>query len=194
MYSLPTSIKLGDKEFGIRERGDFRLILDCFEVLQDAELSEKERFIACLIIFYEDINSLADIDKLPDIEEAIKKMNQFFNCNEPEAFGAKTNFKAIDWKQDSQIICAAVNNVARTEIRALPYLHWWTFMGYYIAVGESVLSTVVSIRSKTAKGKKLEKWEREFKKDNPQYFLIDSRTLAQKEATEEILELWNKGK
>lgn len=194
MYSLPISIKLGDKEFAIRERGDFRLILDCFEVLQDTELSENERFIACLIIFYEDINGLEDLDKLPDIEEAIEKMNNFFNCGEPETLGIKTNYRLIDWKQDSQIVCAAINSVAKTEIRSLPYLHWWTFMGYYISVGESVLASVVSIRQKVAKGTKLEKWERDFKKDNPQYFLLDYRTTEQKESAENVLELWNKGK
>lgn len=66
-------------------------------------------------------------------------------------------------------------------------------MGYFNAVGESALSTVVSIRSKIAKGKKLEKYEQEFRKENPQYFTWDMRTLKQKEEDELLNQLWNKG-
>lgn len=191
MYSLPTTITIRDSVFKIRNEGDFRLILDCFNALNDVELTQQERIISCLLMFYEDINSVQDLAKLPDLEEAILKMYDFFNCGE-KRIGMKVNYKLIDWEQDEQIICSAVNNVARTEIRALPYLHWWTFMGYYLAVNESVLSTIVSIRHKIKTGKKLEKYEKDFKRDNPQYFIWDSRTLEEKELTDSILELWNK--
>jgi hypothetical protein len=65
-------------------------------------------------------------------------------------------------------------------------------MGYFSAIGESPLSTVVGIRSKIAKGKKLEKYEQEFRHDNPQYFVWDSRTLQQREEDALLNELWNK--
>ena len=65
-------------------------------------------------------------------------------------------------------------------------------MGYFNAVGESSLATVVGIRNKIAKGKKLEKYELAFKTDNPQYFNWDMRTLKQKEEDELLNQLWNK--
>ena len=77
--------------------------------------------------------------------------------------------------------------------RALTYLHWWTFMGYFCSIGESTLSTVVSIRDKILKGKKLEKYETEFRRDNPQYFKWDSRTLQEKEDDELLKQLWDFG-
>ena len=49
-------------------------------------------------------------------------------------------------------------------------MHWWTFISYYMGIGEGGLATVVSIRDKIIKGKKLEKYEKEFKQHNPQYF------------------------
>lgn len=196
MYSLPTTIKIRDNEFKIRENGDFRMVLDCFSALQDTELTKEERVISSLIIFYDDVHSVFDIYELfPDDESmtlAIQEMFNFFQCGQ-SGVGAKQNHKLIDWELDSQLICSAVNNVAKIEIRSVPYCHWWTFMGYYISIGESVLSTVVSIRHKTAEGKKLEKYEKDFKRDNPQYFSFDYRTAEQKEADEQIRAMFNGG-
>lgn len=195
MYSLPTTIKIRDSEFNIRNKGDYRVVLDCFNALQDEELSEEERVISSLVIFYDDIHCFDDIVTLfPDedtMKEAITGMYNFFNCGR-STIGATQQYKLIDWTQDELLVCAGVNNVANTEIRALPYLHWWTFMGYYISIGESVLSTVVGIRHKIATGKKLEKYEKDFKKDNPEYFSFDYRTTEQREEDLRIRELFKK--
>lgn len=194
MYELPITVTVNDTIYAIRNNGDYRMVLDCFQVLNDIELSENERILACLIIFYEDFNDIESVLSLDG--EAIKSLLDnaflFFNCGKEHAQG-ETNYKTIDWETDSQLISSAVNKVAGKEIRAETYLHWWTFMGYFNAVGESALSTVVGIRSKIAKGKKLEKYEAEFRRNNPQYFTWDMRTLKQKEDDELLNQLWNKG-
>ena len=82
--------------------------------------------------------------------------------------------------------------MAQTEIRSEPYLHWFTFMGYYISIGESVLATVVSIRDKKHKGKKLEKHEKEFVKNNPQYFIERQTDKEKQEADDLFNSVWNK--
>lgn len=193
MYEIPTQIKVNDKTYAIRNRGDFRMVLDCFNCLADEELTKEERLVGCLIIFYEDLNSIDDVLKI-DVESAVEEMYKFFNCGQLESSTPVQNYKLIDWEQDSQMICSAINKVAGKEIRFEPYLHWWTFMGYYSSVGESMLSTVVSIRYKMARGKKLEKYETEFKRENPQYFVWNSKTVEQKEADALVKELWNSGK
>jgi len=193
MYELPTNIQIGDKTFNIRNKGDYRVILDCMKVFNDMELDDEEKLISCLIIFYEDINSYEDLNKLPDIEKAINEMMKFFNVGQEERPGIKTNYKLVDYEQDEQLICSAVNNVANVEIRSVPYCHWYTFMGYYMAIGECTFSTIVNIRYKVASGQKLEKHERKFKNENPQYFMVDPRTIQEKQLTEEFLrEVWNK--
>ena len=194
MYELPTTVTLNDTVYAIRNQGDYRMVLDCFQVLNDVELSETERILACIIIFYEQFNDIESVLSLGDdtIKSLIDNAFLFFNCGQEHTSG-ETNYKTIDWETDSQLISSAVNKVANKEIRAEQYLHWWTFMGYFNAVGESALSTVVGIRSKIAKGKKLEKYEREFRRDNPQYFNVDLRTLKQKEDDELLNQLWNKG-
>ena len=193
MYELPTTVTVNDNIYTIRNNGDYRMVLDCFQVLNDVELSEKERLFAFLIIFYEDFNTLEDVLLTDDetIKSLVDNAFLFFNCGQEHVAG-ETNYKTIDWEQDSQLISSAVNKVAGKEIRAEQYLHWWTFMGYFSSVGESSLATVVGIRSKIAKGKKLEKYEQEFRRDNPQYFNWDRRTLKQKEDDELINQLWNK--
>ena len=194
MYELPTTVTVNDAIYTIRNKGDYRMVLDCFQVLNDVGLSEEERIIACLLIFYEDFNEIENVLSLDDevIQSLLDNAFLFFNCGQEKAAG-ETKYKTIDWETDAQLISSAVNNVAGKEIRAESYLHWWTFMGYFNAVGESALSTVVSIRSKIAKGKKLEKYEQEFRRENPQYFTWDMRTLKQKEEDELLNQLWNKG-
>ena len=103
------------------------------------------------------------------------------------------NYKLIDWQRDELLIVSAINNVANKEVRAEKYIHWWTFMSYYTAIGNCTLSHIVSIRDKIARHKKLEKHEREFRVENPQYFNWDNRLIDQKEADELVHELWNKG-
>lgn len=145
--------------------------------------------------FYEDINSIDDINILDvdTIRELVEKMYNFFNCGQTSV-GAKQDHKVVDWEKDAQMIASAINTVARTEIRAVEYCHWWTFMGYYLAIGECAFSTVVSIRHKLKTHKKLEQYEKEFKRDNPELFIWDDASVEQKQADDLLRELWNKNK
>lgn len=193
MYELPTTITYENTVYNIRNKGDFRMVLDCFKALDDEELSEQERLYTCLIIFYMEFNSLNDFRHLErsHIEAITHSMFNFFNCGQPEGVGAVASKKVVDWEQDSQIICAAINNVANKEIRFEPYVHWWTFMGYYMSIGECALSTIVNIRTKIVEGKKLEDYERKFRRENPQYFNWNAVTVQRKEADELARKLWN---
>lgn len=190
MYRLPTEIELEGHFFPIREKGDFRMVMECFSCLEDMELSPQERVLCALTIFY-GFDDLEELEQLPDLEQATKEMYKFFEADLPEAKGGQ-DYKLINWDTDAAIVCSAVNKVAGKEVRGEEYLHWWTFMGYYMAIGESSLSTVVGIRSKIVKGKKLEKWEREFRAENPQLFEWDSKSIEQKEDEAWLKTVWNK--
>ena len=89
------------------------------------------------------------------------------------------------------IIIPAANRVLGQEVRAMPYLHWWTFLGAYMEIGDSLFSTVLGLRQKRAKGKKLEKYEQEFYKENRA--LVDLRkkeTPADSARWEELQKLF----
>ena len=193
MYRLPTKVTVDDLEFNIRERGDFRMVLDCFNALQDEELSEDYRVLASLLIFYNELNDFEDLQRYePQLSSLTKEMFRFINGGEDNSPGAERDVTLVDWEQDAQIVCAAINNVANQEIRSVDYLHWWTFLGYYMSIGQSVLSTVVSIRDKIAHHKKLDDWEKEFKRNNPKYF-VWRQTAKEQDLNNLVRDIWNKG-
>lgn len=191
MYELPKTVTVGGDTFAIRNGGDYRTILDICELLEDEELTKDERIIAAICVFYDVIEEFNDTVLLPDLQEAVTKLFEFLNCGQEKSPGVHHDYKLIDWKQDAHLICSAINNVAQKEIRDIEYMHWWTFMGHYIAIGDCPLSNIVGIRSKIVRGEKLEKHERKFRRENPEYFTWNSKTVEQKEAEAWVNSVWN---
>lgn len=174
-YELPTSLNIKGVEYAIRT--DFRAILDILIACNDSDLDTQGKGIVMLKILF------VDWDKLPlqHIEEACRKACDFIDCGQKD--DGKLHPKMIDWEQDAAIIIPAVNNVAHTEVRAVPYLHWWTFLGYFMEIRESMLSSVIHIRQKKSKHKKLEKWEQEFYNENRD--IVDFKSSDSKEIRKE---------
>ena len=81
------------------------------------------------------------------------------------------------------MIVAEVNKVAGQEIRALPFVHWWTFLAWFHAIGEGQLSTLVGIREKLRKGKKLEAYEKDYYRKHKKTVDLQTR-YSQKEQQE----------
>ena len=80
----------------------------------------------------------------------------------------------------------AINRIAGREIRNEDDIHWWTFLGWFMEIGECTYSMVLTIRSKQAKGKKLEKHEQEFYEENKDLVQIKPRlTEEEKRQLEE---------
>lgn len=189
MYELPTTVNIDGHEYAVRDGGDFRTILDCISLIQDADLTDVEKAISALMVFLKDFDEPDDvIEEFMDLNVPISEMFKFISCND-EQVGYTVNHKVMDWEQDEKLIISAINGVAKTEVRSLKYLHWWTFISYFMAIGECSFSTIVSIRDKLARGKKLEKYEREFKRYNPQYFIWKQEQLENNKLIEQ---LWNK--
>ncbi len=150
LWLLPKTARIGDTEYPIHT--DFRDILEIFTWLGDESLPEFIRWQVALALFYE--------GQIPreDQTQAIRFLGDFISCGQPGAPGPKL----LDWQLDAELIISDVNRVAGREIREVPYIHWWTFLGWFQAIGEGQLSTVVAIRDKLRRGKKLEAWERDY--------------------------------
>lgn len=171
-YYLPESLMIGGASYTLRT--DFRAVLDVLIACNDPELDDEAKSIVMLEILLPEWTTI-----LPEhLQEALQKLVNFIDCGQKD--DGKPHPRVVDWEQDAEIIVAAVNGVAHTEIRAAVKLHWWTFMAYFMEIRESLLSNVIAVRQKKAKGKKLEKWEQEFYNENRA--IID---LKEKE-TEEI--------
>lgn len=175
-YGLPTSVTINGTEYPIRS--DYRAILDIVEAITFEDYSDQDRAMAVLGVFY------VELPPREDWEEAIKQAFSFISMGQEES--KKKSPKLLDWGQDFPVIISAVNNAAGKEVRALDYCHWWTFMGYYDSISsESTFANIVSIRNKRAKGKKLEKWEREYYSENKH--LVDIRRPINYTAEEQEL-------
>ncbi len=98
----------------------------------------------------------------------------------------------MNWEQDAGLIIPAVNKVIGKEVRAIPYMHWWTFAGAYMEIGESLFSQVLSIRQKKQKHQKLEKWEQEFNQKNRSMIDLKKRySKEEKQKQKELLALFD---
>lgn len=177
VYELPGSVEVCGVTYTIRT--DFRCVLDIFAALSDPELEEWEKVQAVLEIFYFSPGS----DEIPpkDWQEAIDRCFWFISGGEDCKTGNKGP-KVMDWEQDFRLITAPVSRVYGQDIRAVPYnpktneggLHWWTFLSYYMEIGDCLFAQVVRIRDMKARGKRLDKQDREFYRRNQD--LVDIKT------------------
>ena len=176
LWSLPTSATIGGVEYPLNT--DYRDILEIFEYLNDPDNPEWVRWKIAIALFYE--------GEIPEEHqsEAMQYLVDFISCGEQEE---KPGPKLLDWEQDAPLIAADINKVAGTEIRAVEYLHWWTFMAFFRALGEGQLLNVVTIREKLRTGKLLEKWEKEFYNKNKSRVDLKKRYSAEELEEQERL-------
>lgn len=184
-WDLPTSITIHGIEYRIRS--DFRAVLDVLAAMNDPDLfipdadeweQQAVRMSVMTTIIYPDY----ELIPREDYQEACEKAIQFIDMGMEEN-KSRPSPRLMDWEQDAQIIIPAVNRVLGKEVRALEYMHWWTFMGAYMEIGDCLFSQIVSVRGKKARGKKLEKWEKEFARENKD--LVELRTKYSREELEE---------
>lgn len=163
---LPESLTVDGVDYPIRS--DYRNVLQVFEAFSDPELELWEKWTVAVCLIFKDFSCIEDVEAATrngfQMEEACRQLAWFISADSSEQANAK--LPVYDWQKDEQIIFSAVNKVAGMETRAVPYIHWWTFLGYFSEVGESTFSFIVGIRNKLNKGKKLEKHEREFYNSN----------------------------
>ena len=156
-WTLPTALPVAGQDRPVQT--DFRDVLDILAWLDgpDDALRPDERWYVALALFYRDFDALPPA-AWPD---AARALAGFLAGPQAEAPG-RAGPRLIDWQRDAGLIVAGVNRAAGCEVRALPYLHWWSFLGWFAAIGEGPLATAVAIRDKLRRGKKLEGWELDY--------------------------------
>lgn len=176
IWALPECVQAGGADRKIN--ADFRDILLVLDTLNDPQVRDYERALIALNLFYD------DFDAIPRTvwEEAAAAMLAFINLGEREPAGKRPAPRRIDWEQDAAVIISEVNRVAGTELRALPFVHWWTFIGYFSAIGEGQLSTIVGIREKLRKKEKLERWEKDYLMENRSQIELKKRYTVAEQA------------
>ena len=176
MYGLPKSLMVNGTEHPIR--WNYEAVLDIISALNDPELEDSEKAYICLFILYEDFEEI----RAEDYDAAFRAANDFIDNGVGDE--RKGNVKMVDFEQDARLMFPAINRVAGKEIRQEEGIHWWTFLGWFMEIGDCTYSQVLSIRSKKSRGKNLEKWEQEFYDRNRKTVDIQVR-LTEEEKEEE---------
>lgn len=180
-WQLPQQAVFGGATYPIHS--DYRDILEIFSYFDDPDLQDSLKWRIALALFYE--------GEIPTehLQAAMEFLAEFLKGGRQET--GKPAPKLLDWEQDAGVIVAEVNKVAQQEIRALPYVHWWTFLSWFHGIGEGQLSLLVGIREKLRKGKKLEPHEKDYYREHKTLVDLKKRysreELAQKQALEKLL-------
>ena len=154
LWQLPRHVTVGGREVEIDP--DFRTVLQIFRHFQNETLPEFLRWELALALFYR--------ERIPDgfRREAMEALAEFVTCGQP----ARPGPRLLDWEHDAMAIVADVNRVAGKEVRELEFVHWWTFLSWFHAIGEGQLSSLVELRYKLSRGEKLEEHQRQFYREH----------------------------
>lgn len=156
-WSLPTRAVIEDRVYQIHS--DYRDVLELLRWLDGSaapELDPGERWYVAMRLFYPDFGAMPR----QDWAAATQFLLEFLAAGRPEP--DRRGPRLLDWQQDAPLIAAGIRQATGQEVRALPYLHWWSFLSAFDAIGEGAFATVVAIRDKLRRGKKLEPWELDF--------------------------------
>lgn len=167
---LPATVQIGGREYTLNT--DYRVALTVFMAIADVELTNTNK---ANVMMY---SLLQEADALPtqDYVEACEKLSWYLDGGEDYKKKEASKKPVLDWEQDEQLIFSAINKVAGQEVRAVDYMHWWTFLGLFREIDEkSLITTVIGIRQKKNSGKKLDKHEQEFYRKNKSMIDIKRR-------------------
>lgn len=205
--ALPTSLNVSGEYYDIDS--DFRTVLLIMDMYGDNEISMTNKHLAMLeILFTVNVGGELITNVPHNVEEAIEKATWFLNVGQsPQGkmkpkldidgnlqFDSSGNVvmerapstpRTLDYKKDEQLLFSAVNAVYTKDVRSEKYLHWWTFYGLCQAIdNESLISSIISLRSKVASGVELDKYEKDFVDENKELVLINNNNEYEAMAAE----------
>ena len=170
-WNLPISVEIDGTEYPIRNKCDYRVVLDVIKALNDEDLDMQYRIQCALFIFYgnDELDTQEKVLKAfrtkENTQRAIDEMTKIISLGEEKEQDDKPQI--MDWEHDFSHIVPPINRVLGYSVRdENNYTHFWDFIGAYQEIGECSWANIVSVRSKRMKGKPLDKWEREFYNEN----------------------------
>ena len=160
-WNLPTTVEINGKEVKIRNKCDYRVVLDVIAVFNDKDLDNDSKIRCSLYIFYE------NIEDITDFQSAIDEMMKIINMGEDVNKDETEKPKIMDWEYDFNNVAPPISRVLGYSVRdENNYTHWYDFVGAYMEIGDCYFAQIIAIRSKKQKGKKLDEQDRQFYKEH----------------------------
>lgn len=174
IWTLPTSLTVEGRAYPIR--WEWRQVLQVLAVLSDEGKPLWQRWFGAVARFY------AEPVPTEQLQSAMAALSEFITMGRPGRPGPKL----FDWQHDAVEIISDINRVAGFELRN-ETLHWWTFLGWFHAIGEGQLSALVAIRAKLSRGEKLTQGEQAFYRAHPQRVRLPRAADREKERLKQML-------
>ena len=174
LWKLPTALTVGEREYPIA--WEYREVLQVLAILNDEQKPLWQRWFRAVAAFYK--------QPIPNagVTEAMAALADFITMGQEGQPGPRV----FDWQQDAVEIISDINRVAGFEVRR-ESLHWWTFLGWFHAIGEGRLSFLVGLRSKLARGERLTEAEQEYMRRNPHRVRLQKPAAPEKQRLEALL-------
>lgn len=119
--ALPQSVYIGDVEYPLNT--DFRISLRFEATINDPTLSEDERIIRCLELYYGQIPA--------DIDTALEAAIAFFQCDQEQVGDEAPDDPAYSFEYDAPYIYAAFMQQYGIDLCHIDYMHWWQFKALF---------------------------------------------------------------
>lgn len=170
---------------GLKIRTDFRESIKFELLMQDNKISEKDKIMYALNLYY------YDISKIKDIKQAINDILWFYRCGkEIDKTEETDNSEEIEKKQkqiysyefDDEYIYSSFLEYYGIDLNSIRYMHWWKFKALFNGLGEKTkIVEIMGYRSINIGKIKDKEMKKNYRKMQNIYALPDMRSEKQKE-------------
>lgn len=187
---LPTSFSIDGKKYEFNY--DFRTsILFCL-LMQDTELTEEEKILQGLQLYYPVIP--------PNIEEAYKKILYFYSrgkeiednkkVKQGKRIFKRNNNRAYDFEIDADLIFSAFMTQYNINLNR-DNLHWWEFMSLFNSLKDDTeIVKIMNYRTIDVNTIEDKKERKMYKQLQDYYSLENTITTEEKQLLEQKLKEW----
>jgi hypothetical protein len=175
---------------GLKIRTDFRESIKFELLMQDRKISEKDKIMQALKLYY------YDLDKIRDIKQAIEDILWFYRCGKEikqndNIEDTRNKQKQIySYEFDDEYIYSAFMEQYKIDLNKIKYLHWWKFKALLNSLNKNThFVEIMGYRAIDLSKIKDKEEKARYRKLKRLYKLYDMRTEEEKEA-DFAEELW----
>lgn len=156
---LPCTVRIDKKDVSINT--DFRASIEFELIMQDDMLSDEEKLIKILLLYYNQIPE--------NINEALEQCLWFYSCGKlgKKRKSSKTLYR---FDTDAEYIYSAFLAQYGMDIVDIPYMHWWKFRSLFLGLDEeNEFVKIMGYRGIEISGKMTNEQKRFYKKMKERY-------------------------
>lgn len=175
--------KLPSEISGNKINSDFRVSIQFEEILLDKNISQTDKIIKALQLYY------PELDKISDLEQAVNDMIWFYQCGKEKRKTNKSKKEDKEEKQiysyefDSEYIATAFWEQYRIDIWDIEYMHWWKYKSLLDGLSDNTkFSKILEYRAVDLSKIKDSEMKKFYKSMKQVYALPDLRTTEEREA------------